>query len=266
MLIDFHTHAFPDKLAPKALSSLGGAIHLEPETNGTVDGLLSHMKSSGVDRAVVCNIATNARQNTNVNKFALETLQNHGDSIIPLGSIHPDFPEPESELRMLRENGIRGIKIHPDYMGRFIDDPCFDLIFDLCAEMGMFIIIHAGFDVYSPDKIHADPDRILTRLKRSPRTKLVCAHFGGNNLWNEVEEKLMGKNIWIDTSLGTVYNLPNEQAARMLGKHDPEKILFGSDCPWCSEKVTFEYVDSLPLGDDLKEKIYSKNALALLGE
>lgn len=265
MLIDFHTHAFPDKLAPHALDSLSQAIHLTPATDGTIGGLIKRMDNDGVDYSVVCNIATNPKQTVNVNNFALDTLRDHSDRIIPLGSVNPYFPEPEHELDRLANGGIKGIKIHPDYMHCMIDAQEFDRVFDICADHGMFIVTHAGFDVYSPDKIWCSPDGILERIRRSPKTKLICAHYGGNTLWNEVEGKLIGKNVYIDTSLATVYDLPSAQAVRMLSKHDPEKILFGTDCPWCNARETYAYVDNLDINTELKERIFSENAKMLLG-
>ena len=265
MLIDFHTHAFPDKLAPHALESLSHAIHLTPATDGTIGGLIKRMDDDGVNYSVVCNIATNPKQTVNVNNFALDILRDHSDRIIPLGSVNPYFDEPEHELDRLADGGIKGIKIHPDYMHCMIDAPEFDRIFEICADHGMFIVTHAGFDVYSTEKIWCAPDGVLERIRRSPKTKLICAHYGGNTLWNEVEEKLIGKNIYIDTSLATVYDLPPAQAVRMLTGHDPEKILFGTDCPWCNARETFAYVNSLDISRALKEKIFSENAKKLLG-
>ena len=45
MVIDFHTHAFPDKLAPRAIASLVegcGGIY-PPCSDGTVSGLIKNM-------------------------------------------------------------------------------------------------------------------------------------------------------------------------------------------------------------------------------
>lgn len=265
MLIDFHTHAFPDALAPRALSKLAGPIRVPPVTDGTLDGLDAVMKASGVGRAVICNIATNARQTENVNSFAIETMRTRGDRFTPLGSVHPETPDPERQFRRLRDAGIPGLKLHPDYMGFFIDDPAFDEIFALAASCGMFVLIHAGFDVFSPDLIHATPERILARMKRSPDTVLVAAHYGGNCLYDEVEEKLLGRDLYIDASLGELMHLAPEQAARILTNHDADRILFGSDCPWASPADTFRFLDALPLSDDRKEKLYRKNAARLLG-
>lgn len=265
MLIDFHTHAFPDNLAPRAMAALSQPIHVPPFTDGTLDGLDALMRASGVDRSVICNIATNARQTENVNTFAIETMTKRGDRFTPLGSLHPDYPEPEREIARLRAAGIPGLKLHPDYMGFFIDDPAFDEIFSLAASYGMFIVIHAGFDVYSPDRIHATPERIRRRMERSPETVLVAAHYGGNAMYDEVESRLIGRDLYIDTSLGKLMRLDPAQAARMLMKHDGEQILFGSDCPWASPLETFRWIDALPLPTGRKENLYFKNAVRLLG-
>lgn len=264
MLIDFHTHAFPDKLAERALGTLAAKVRMVPETNGSIAGLLAHMDNCGVDRSVVCNIATNAKQMTNVNNFAIETLKLYGNRLTPLGSINPEAEGQSEEIKRLRQAGIAGLKLHPDYMGFRIDDRIYDEIFDTAAGFGMFIIIHAGFDVYSPGKVWAPPEAVAKRLIRSPKTTLICAHFGGNMMWNEVEDKLLGKNLFIDTSMGAIEGLSREQAVRMFSKHDSSQILFGSDCPWANQKETFDFVDSLSIPAEMKDKIFFKNACSLL--
>lgn len=265
MLIDFHTHAFPEKISERAIGMLAAKVRTTPYTNGTISGLLEQTERCNVDRAVVCNIATNAKQMTNVNNFAIETMQAHGDRLTPLGSIHPAAQHKSDEIERLHNAGISGIKLHPDYMGFHIDDKIYDEIFDTSAQFGMFIVIHAGFDVCSPKKVWASPKAVESRLNRSPHTKLICAHFGGNMMWNEVEERLIGKNLYIDTSMGYIEGLSREQASRMLNKHGADNVLFGSDCPWSDPNEAFRYIDSLFILDDLKERIFYKNAAALLG-
>ena len=88
--------------------------------------------------------------------------------------------------------------------------------------------------------------------------------MGANQLWDDVERLLIGKNIWIDTSLVTLSKLDRDQCRRMILNHDPDKILFGSDYPWCGESDTIEYLKSLELDAALMRRIYGDNALALL--
>ena len=43
-----------------------------------------------------------------------------------------------------------------------------------------------------------------------------------------------------------------------------EKILFGTDSPWTSQKTSIEFIKNLPLSDDDKDKILGGNAQRLL--
>lgn len=262
MIIDFHTHAFPDSVAEKAIPKLTAASGLECQGDGTVQGLISRMDEWGIDRAVVLNIATNPKQQTNVNNFAIEL--NKSERLYALGSLNPESDNIKSEAKRLRDNGIRGIKIHPDYMGRPIDDEIYFPIFAACIENDLFAVTHSGWDFISPSFIHCSPERLLKVMKKYPDLKLVAAHMGANKQWDEVEANLIGKNIWFDTSLVPLFGLSKEQCTRMLKNHDTNKLLFGSDFPWCSMKLELEYIESLGISPELKKKIYCDNALKLL--
>ena len=82
MIIDFHTHAFPEKIATRAIPELQKKIELQPQTDGTLRNLSEKMSAWGIDKSVICNIATNPRQQTNVNNFALETREKYIDLMV----------------------------------------------------------------------------------------------------------------------------------------------------------------------------------------
>ena len=145
-----------------------------------------------------------------------------------------------------------------------IDTPKFYEIFELCCESDLFVVTHAGFDPVSPDHIHATPNMILSVISAFPHLKLIAAHMGGFLLSKEVLEKLVGRNVWIDTSLS--YLRPNEynNLTKILKEHDPDKILFASDTPWSYQTEELKFIYSANLGDTTTEKILYKNALNLL--
>ena len=263
MVIDFHTHAFPERIAARALESLKVKINREPETDGTVSGLTQNMVLSGIDISVICNIATNPKQMQNVNNFAIETNKDF-KNVIALGSVNPDSDLVEDELIRIKNAAIPGIKIHPDYMEHDIDDPVFNETFDICSSLGLFVITHAGFDVCSPDHIHATPDMILRVIANHPNLKLVCAHFGANCMWDEVREKLCGKPLWIDTSLAYIEEHDKGLLRDILLAHDPDRIVYGSDCPWCPPGENVKFIESFGLPTELNEKIFEINAKYLL--
>lgn len=265
MLIDFHTHAFPDALAEKAIPKLAAIGNIENVGNGKISDLIAHMDEYGVDRSVVLNIATNPHQEQKVNSFAIECMKH--PRLYALGSLNPDSENIASEARRLADAGIKGIKLHPDYMERAIDAPEFDAVFRAAIENDLFVVTHSGWDFYSPDFIHCTPERIVKVTEKFPRLRLVAAHMGANRLWDDVERLLVGrKNIWIDTSLAAPFDLDRNKARRIIENHDPERVLFGSDFPWFTPKQSYEYLTALGISDSLMKKICSENAIKLLGD
>ena len=270
-VIDFHTHVFPDALAPRAIAQLtinAAASGYAPLTDGTAKGLLSSMENANIQKSVVCNIATNPRQMKNVNDFAisLKTYPN----LIPLGSVNPYATSEEIsiELDKLQNAGIPGIKIHPDYMGVEICAEEFSVIFNACAERNLFVITHAGYDPVQPDHMHCTPDMILRVIDRHPTLKLVIAHAGGFACEREVLEKLCGAPIWLDTSLCALRLAKSPEIGglckEILKKHDSSRILFATDTPWSDPSAEIAFVHGLDLSQDETDRFLGKNAESLL--
>ncbi|MBQ9801624.1 MAG: amidohydrolase family protein [Clostridia bacterium] len=266
MRIDFHTHCFPDALAPRAMASLekncaaDAAIH--PHTDGTAGDAKRLLQSAGIDRAVVCNIATNAKQETNVNSFAISMA---GDGFFsPLGSLHPDSVQMESELARLAAAGIRGIKLHPDYVGLLLSDPRFDRIFSLAEERGFFVVVHAGLDPISPELVHATPAMFAAVQKRHPRLSLVAAHMGGYCRAAEVLEHLVGTDIYLDTSLSAKRPEEKELLTKILHEHRTDRLLFATDTPWSNPQKEIAFIENAGLSAAKQERIFCQNAAELL--
>ena len=270
-VIDFHTHAFPDALAPRAIAQLtinAAASGYTPMTDGTTAGLIDSMDRAGISRSVVCNIATNPRQMEKVNEFAL-SLRNH-PRLIPLGSVHPDASAEsvKKALNTLKEGGIPGIKIHPDYMNTEIDASIFTPVFELCAQLGLLVVTHAGFDPVQPEHMHCTPDMVLRVMDRHPTLKLVVAHTGGFACEGETLQKLCGAPVWLDTSLSALRMVKHPEqgalCAEILRKHDPSRILFATDTPWSDPVQELAFIESLGLGASVADRILYGNAVDLL--
>ena len=260
MIIDFHTHAFPDKIARSAIEKLsftaGGLI---PQTDGTVDGLKAVMKRDGIDKSVTLAIATNANQQRAVNDF-IKSRQ--GDDIIPFGSVYPWAPDALEELERIKEMGMKGIKFHPEYQSFFADDEKLKPLYKKASELGFIILFHAGEDIGFPAPYHATPERLRTAAKwiDSP---MVCAHWGGANLGEDVLKYLCDIPVYFDTAFGYA-SMPKPRAQRILDKKGVDWILFGSDCPWHAPSWDIGMIETLELSQEEKEKIYHKNAKKLL--
>lgn len=261
MLIDFHTHAFPDKIAERAMATLsyasGGLI---PQSKGTVDSLKEEMKKDGVDISVVLGIATNPGQQTNVNNFAAE--MNKDNSIIAFGSVHPDAPDALCELERIKDMGLKGVKLHPEYQSFFVDDEKMKPIYKKISELGLITIFHAGLDYGYNEPFHCMPEN-LERALHWFDTPVVAAHWGGAGCAKQVLKHLAGKDVWFDLSFG-YGNMPKSFAQEIVDKHTPDRMLFGSDMPWHRPAWEKRLIETLDISDADKEKIYYKNAMKLL--
>ncbi len=262
MVIDCHTHCFPDKIADKAIKKLAYASGgLEPHTDGTVDGLRRSMAAGGVDLSVVLSIATNAHQQASVNDFAAAI--NNGEDILAFGSVFPDAEDALDELERIKSLGLKGVKLHPDYQGFAVDDPKMKPIYRKISSLGLVTVFHAGLDYGFAPPYGGTPDKMRTALGwfDSP---VVAAHWGGVNCGDGVLEHLCGiEHLYFDTSFG--YSMmPRYYAERILENHGTERMLFGTDTPWHTAAMEWRLLDALELSAGEREAIACGNAKKLL--
>lgn len=260
MLIDFHTHAFPDSIAKTAIEKLSFASGgLENNTEGTVDSLKNLMQEQGVDISVVLSIATNARQQSKVNDFAKSI---NSDKIVAFGSVYPKSHDAFDELERIKEMGFKGVKLHPDYQGFHVDDPDLRPLYKKISSLGLITVFHAGVDFGFAPPYGATPDKMLTALKwfDSP---VVAAHWGGIGCSEDVLNLLCKTPIYLDTSFGYSH-IPKYFAKSILEKHGTDKILFGTDCPWNTAEKELRLLKSLSLSQEEFDKITCLNARKIL--
>lgn len=262
MLIDFHTHCFPNKLVARAMEVLErNSGNIQPQTDGTADGILRHLDQHGLDKAVVLNIATNPKQQHNVNDFAAAI---NSQRLIAFGSVHPDAPDCIDELYRIREMGLKGIKLHPEYQNFYVDADKMLNIYETADKLDLIVSFHAGVDIQYFEPVHNTPERMAHILPAFTKGRVVAAHMGGWQLWHEVEKHLVGKNLYLDTAF-CYANMPAPHAKRIVKRHGADKILFGSDLPWSSSGLTRRFVESWGLSPDEYAAVMGGNAARLLG-
>ena len=92
MIIDFHTHIFPDKIAENSVNILASKTNFKPYYLGDKNGLISMLNNSGVDIAVALPVVTNVKQFDSVNEYAKNiNIEFNGKekTIISFAGIHP---------------------------------------------------------------------------------------------------------------------------------------------------------------------------------
>ena len=262
MIIDAHVHIFPEKIAEKAVGKLADISGITPCTNGTVGSTREIMQKRGIDKAVLLNIATKPSQQASITASAAEL--NKRDEFIPLGSVHFQAEDWKQELIRIKEAGLVGVKLHPDYQGFMINDPKMWDIYATCADLGLFIVFHAGWDCYSPDLVHAAPKASAEVAAAFPGLKMVLAHMGGLRMEDQVLAHLAGlKNVYFDTAMAATYT-HKDKAKQIINKHGIQRIFFGSDCPWEDPALTLDFVDSLGLTSDERQALLAGNILQLI--
>lgn len=280
MIIDFHTHVFPDKIAADVIEKLSRSSKSKAFTDGSLSGLLNSMEKFGVDISIILPVATHTAQVEKINNSAAQMNEKFFErGIISFASMHPDFENYRAELSRIKNLGFKGIKVHPVYQNTDLDDKKFLRIFDRAAELDLIVVTHAGLDIGFPGVVKCSPKMSRSVIEKIGDFKFVLAHMGGWKNWDEVLIELADKKFFMDTSFSTGkiparedffwkaedLNLLEEKKFLQFVKiFGAEKILFGTDSPWSSPKKSVEFIKNLPIADEDKNKILGLNAKNLL--
>ena len=280
MIIDMHTHIFPDKIAAATIDKLSNVSHTPAFTDGTLNGLQKSMDAAQINLSVVLPVATNSKQVEKINSSSAALNEKFsGAGIISLGCIHPDFTNYRAELSRVKNYGLKGIKIHPVYQDTNLNGTKYMRIIDRAAELDLIVVTHAGLDIGFPGVVKCSPQMIKNVVDEVGEFKFVLAHMGGWKNWDDVLKILGGAKVYLDTSFSTGEIIPRRdfnwaaedlklldaaQFMEFVKTFGAEKILFGTDSPWTSPKTSIDFIKNLPLADDDKNKILGLNAKKLL--
>ena len=225
MIIDFHTHIFPEKIASRAIASLEQKAKMRAHVSGVEASLRASMDKSGVDLSIILPVVTNPHQFETVNRVAVETNEHTKETgLLSFGGIHPDNDNYREIIQFLAGHGCKGIKIHPVYQGVAIDDIRFLRIIDCAEEYGLVTITHAGYDIGFPGEEQSLPVHICRE----------------------------GAPLSMD--LFTV----------MIQKHGADRIVMGSDSPWSDQLDSINAIKNCNIPEESIAKILGDNAKKLL--
>jgi len=268
MIIDFHTHAFPDKIAQRTIKLLYEEANGEyiPVSDGTISGLIKNMDDWGINISIIQPIVTRQPQTKSINEWAAEINNNYPGRIISFGSIFPHSDDYKGDIDFVAGLGLKGLKFHAEYQDFILDDEKMLKIYDYALSKNLIILHHAGFDPAFPEPFKSNPERFSHVIKEMRGGIIIAAHLGGHAQWDDVEKYICGTNIYLDTSMGFEY-FTQEQFLRILKNHGSDKILFGSDAPWSNAKTETEHIKNLPLTEISESEInaiLSANAKRIL--
>ncbi len=259
MIIDIHTHAWPDKVSAKAREHLEAHYTVKYCAEPTVETLIRFMDQNSIDVSVICAVASRPEQVASINNW-LFSLRN--PRVKYFCAMHPEYPHWKEELKRIRDKSS-GIKLQPSFQEFFVDDEKAFPLYEEIERLGLCLLFHSG-DELSPEMVvRATPEKLLKVRQRFPGLKMIAAHFGGFRYWEDVKKYLLGKDIYFDTSAFLGY-LPDSEARQLILSHPADRILFGTDFPIRDQKIDLDHLEKLGLAENLKEKILCKNAQKLL--
>ncbi len=260
-IIDFHTHAFPDHVAENAIPYLEHEADVKAFHDGKIASLLSCMDQAGIEKAVICSIATKPTQFGPILEWSKQIASKR---IIPFPSLHPEDEDMPDKVKIIHDAGFKGIKMHPYYQKYFINEERMLPFYEALSRYDLILLCHTGFDIAYPHERIADPIKTADIIRQFSDLKFVTSHFGAWEDWDEVEKYLLGKPIYMEISYSLGY-LSDEKAAMFFKTHPEDYILFGTDSPWDDQVKALKYFHSFNLGPELEQKILFKNAARLLG-
>ena len=257
-IIDFHVHIYPDKIAERAIKSVGEFYNLEMRGSGTAEKILTDCKKTGVTSCVVHSVAVTASRVESINDYIASECEKHKE-FYGFGTMHADFDNKIDETKRFLDMGLKGVKIHPDTQLFNIDDERMFELYDFLQQTKTPILIHTGD--YRYDFSH--PRRLKNILKEFPDLIAIGAHFGGWSIFDLALEYLKDTKCYLDTSS----SLPMtglKRAKELIRIYGAERIVYGTDFPmWDPEQCLNEFM-SLNLSNDENKLILSENAKKIL--
>ena len=269
MIVDCHTHIFPGKIAPKVMEMNRRNLGLIPYGAGTTEDLINYMDRAGVKYAAAFGVAPTADLVRATNDWLI--TEEH-PRLLRFGTITPDYEDWEGEIERIKAAGLVGIKFNPLFQDIVPDDPIMDPIYEKLAREGMPVFFHAGkgSGKETTEAVRSTPAGLKRLYERHPDLTLICAHFGGSGMLDQVIEHLVGTGVYLDTSqTPTAKALDRDTVIRIIRGHGVDKILYATDYPWARQGGEYgweyDWVRGLGFKNDETEMILGGNAADLFG-
>ena len=247
--IDFHTHVYPDAIAPKAADSIRKFYHLGDDyMDGRVETLLKYGDKAGVEKFVILPVSLRPTNTRHINDFIIDAVSKQ-PRFFGYGTIHAGMQDLCQEVEYIMQKGLLGLKMHTDCQVFPIDDPRLFPVYDMLQDK-LPILFHMGDQRYD----YSHPARLRKVLDLFPKLKVIAAHFGGYTMYDVAAEELKGKDCFFDVSSSLMF-MEEGVAERYINRHGAERFVYGSDYPMWNPVVEMERFLKLKLTDAQKEQI-----------
>ena len=257
-IIDIHTHIYPEKIARKATDSIRDFYQIEGGgMDGSIQMLLDRGTQAGISRYVVLPVSNSPKHVRSINEFLLSQA-NSRENFIGFGTLHAEMDGLLEEADWILQNGLHGIKMHPDSQQFCIDDERLFPVYDLLQDR-IPVMLHMG----APRYPYSHPARLRRVLDLFPRLQVIAAHFGGYRLFHTAWELLRDTECIFDTSSALMF-MEQGEAEKYINSYGAERMAYGTDYPLWDPVKEVERLSRLKLTDDQFDQIFHKTAERVL--
>lgn len=277
MIVDIHTHIFPDTVRNQREAFFEGEqafnlLYGSPKAKMVgPEALLETMDEQGVDRSVTFGFPWNDMDTMRMhNDHVLEAAARFPDRLIPFCCVPIGHPDSISEVRRCLEAGAKGVGELACYRSRMDERALDELtgIMESALEFDVPVLIHTNEPIghVYPGKAAMSLEEIDALLIRFPNNRIVLAHWGGGIFFYGLLKKEMRerfRNVWFDTAASPflydarIYAI----AASIVGI---DRILFGSDFPLIRPERYRKEISASGLERQPMDAVMGENARMLL--
>lgn len=277
MIIDAHTHLFPEKIRKnreKYFSDEPAFQKLYQSPKSQMIGareLLAEMDAIHADQSVIFGFPwkTEALFKWH-NDYISEVVSRYPGRFIGLGCFDPlSCGAAQEAQRCLEAGGLSGIGELAFYQSGIDNSALAGLepVMDICRNRNLPVLIHTNEPIGHryPGKTPNTLAQIYQLVDTFPQNQIVLAHWGGGLFFFSLlkkEVKLRLKNVYFDTAASPYLYDANvyRVAIELVGV---EKILFGSDFPLLPPARYFDEMKAAGLSKSEMQKICGLNAAKL---
>jgi predicted TIM-barrel fold metal-dependent hydrolase len=278
MIIDFHTHVFPQFLREgreKAAADDPAFRSLYESPSARLAGtkaLIQRMDQEGVHRSVIFGFPwENSDYYRRHNDYIIDSVCRYPDRLVGFCCFAPLSPSGAAEVERCVNEGVSGVGELAVYGGDLSAGVINGLkeVMALCRQLDLPFLLHVNEPVGHtyPGKTLNTLRQIYAFLKAYPKNRIVLAHWGGGILFYALmkrEVREVFNRVWFDTAASPYLYSPDvyRVAGEIVGS---EKILFGSDFPLLNPDRYFKEMTAAGLAEKDLERIKGGNAARLLG-
>lgn len=251
-------------------------MHMHVTPGQDVDPLLRAMDAANVQMGAICTVVRPGEDPDLANGNVAALTARHPDRFVGMACLVPYDPDaPEHLRRWIRDEGLRGLKLHPSMQGFYPSEERVRPTIDAAAELDIPILVHTTtMPIPDTRSRFDDPLEIDDLALAVPSAKLVIAH--GDPLGHAPGIAAKHPNVFMDTTttfarmcrlIPGIGEDTLRWMAMVRGVSGDDKVIYGSDAhAGKPERIAYnlEPLLALDIPDDAKARILGDTARTLL--